>query len=54
MVAKRFCGTCSEYDGRRCKKNWNNLDDCYYVPERDDKEPDDCCEDYIWDGVDDE
>ena len=48
------CGTCAEYDGMRCMKELNNLDERYYVPERDDKKPDDCCEDYVRDGVDDE
>lgn len=46
------CEYCTEYDGNRCMKEWNNADDCYYVPERDDKEPDDCCDDYEWNGED--
>ena len=40
------CGNCSQYDGNRCMKEWNNGDKCYYVPERDDKEPEDVCEDW--------
>ena len=39
------CGNCSQYDGDRCMKEWNNLDECYYLPDRDDKEPEDVCED---------
>ena len=40
------CWNCIQYDGNRCMKEWNNLDPCYYVPGRDDKEPEDCCEDH--------
>jgi len=42
------CDNCREYDGDRCMKHWNNLDPAYYIPERDDKEPCDYCED--WEG----
>ena len=44
------CGYCAKYDGAHCTKEWNNLDPCYYIKWRDDKEPEDCCEDYEWDG----
>ena len=44
------CEFCWEYDGCRCHKEWNNNDDCYYDPDRDDKEPEDCCDDYEWNG----
>ena len=40
------CWNCTEYDGDRCHKDWNNNDDCYYVPDRDDKDPMDCCDCY--------
>lgn len=40
------CSTCSHYDGDRCMKLWNNADEDYYVPERDDRDPEDYCEDY--------
>ena len=40
------CGNCREYDGNRCMKEWNNLDECYYIPDRDDKEPEDVCKDW--------
>ena len=40
------CGNCFQYDGDRCMKEWNNLDECYYLPDRDDKEPEDVCEDW--------
>lgn len=42
----RCCDTCREYDGDRCTKFWNNLDPAYYIPDRDDKDPDDYCEDW--------
>ena len=40
------CWNCINYDGDRCHAQWNNNDDDYYLPDRDDKEPDDCCEDW--------
>jgi len=40
------CYNCFLYDGAHCMKEWNNLDPDYYVPERDDKYPEDCCEDW--------
>lgn len=43
-LPERGCWNCMEYDGNRCMKDWNNADDCYYIPERDDKEPHDYCE----------
>lgn len=44
------CKYCKEYDGDSCMKEWNNADPAYYVPERDDKQPDECCGDYVWNG----
>ena len=38
------CGNCIEYDGDRCTLYWNNLDESYYLPDRDDKDPYDCCD----------
>ena len=49
-VPEPRCEFCQEYDGDRCHREWNNNDDCYYIPERDDKEPDDVCEGYEWNG----
>lgn len=40
------CWNCMQYDGDRCMKLWNNADPDYYNPNTDDKEPDDCCEDW--------
>ena len=37
------CWNCFLYDGQHCMKHWNNLDPEHYVPERDDKNPDDGC-----------
>ena len=42
------CWNCFLYDSQHCMKEWNNLDPDYYVPDRDDKSPEDCCGD--WDG----
>ena len=41
------CWNCREYDGDRCMKYWNNLDPMYYRSERDDKKPDEICDDWI-------
>lgn len=43
----RGCWNCAEYDGDRCMKEWNNLDESYYIPDRDDKNPTDCCDDWM-------
>ena len=40
------CGNCRLYDGDHCMKEWNNFDRDYYLPERDDKQPDEWCKDY--------
>ena len=50
VVPAPCCRYCVSYDGERCMKEWNNLDPDCYVPERDDKDPDDLCEDYSWSG----
>ena len=39
-----FCWSYSS--AQRCHKYWNNNDECYYVPERDDKDAMDWCDDY--------
>ena len=44
------CGYCEHFDGDRCTKDWNNMDESYYVPDRDDKSEYDWCEDYGWNG----
>jgi hypothetical protein len=45
------CWNCQLYDGNHCTKEWNNLDPCYYIPSRDDKEPGDLCEDHEVDPI---
>jgi hypothetical protein len=40
------CWNCTNYDGNRCTKEWNNLDPSYYIDWRDDKKPDDYCDDW--------
>ena len=44
------CENCSHYDGDHCTREWNNLEPEYYLPGRDDREPDDSCEE--WEGED--
>ena len=44
------CRYCKHYKGDVCGKDWANGDDSYYLPERDDKEEDDCCDSFEWDG----
>lgn len=41
---KECCGMCALFDGDHCTKEWNNMDKDYYLPWRDDKEPEDWCE----------
>ena len=42
------CWNCLNYDPSRgaCTIRWNNLDNSYYDPDLDDREPTDCCEDH--------
>lgn len=50
VIPKPSCGSCYYYDCKgKCTLYWNNLDECYYNPCRDDREPDELCEEYIWD-----
>lgn len=44
------CRYCIYYDGDVCTREWNNGDEDYYVPERDDKLETDCCDHYEWNG----
>ena len=50
---KRCCDNCHHYDKKRyCTKDWNNMDPSYCVPERDEVEGTDCCDDWEWDWED--
>lgn len=42
------CKRCIYYDPRyeACNRDWNNLDESYYIPDRDDRNEDDSCDDY--------
>ena len=42
----KCCGNCLHYFDDVCTKDWNNMDESYYIPDRDDKEPDDTCDDW--------
>ena len=45
-VRQDGCWNCNEYNGDCCMKCWNNADPDYYIPDRDDKKPDDLCPDW--------
>lgn len=42
------CWNCLNYDYRyeACTLNWNNMDESYYNPDTDDRDPDDCCSEH--------
>ena len=48
VVPEPCCRYCTNYDGDRCMKDWNNAEEDYYIPDRDDKEPFELCECYQW------
>ena len=50
FVPEPCCKYCNSYNGDYCTKEWNNLDECYKVPERDEKDEYDVCDDYEWNG----
>ena len=45
------CWNCLHYDPSReaCTKEWNNADPDFYLPDRDDRKPDEWCEDWVID-----
>ena len=45
------CWNCMLYDPSKgaCTKEWNNGNERHYLPERDNKEPDDYCDDHDYD-----
>ena len=43
---KDGCWNCQMYNGDYCTKYWNNMDECYKDPDRDEKKPDEICEDW--------
>jgi len=40
------CWNCLHYNGDYCTILWNNLDECYLNTERDERDPDDHCDDW--------
>lgn len=42
----KVCNNCMHYDGDHCTKDWNNMEPDWYRPDRDDREPDDSCDDW--------
>ena len=45
-TTKYGCWCCREFDGDRCMKEWNNADPDYYIPWRDDRQPNEICDDF--------
>ena len=45
------CKHCIFFDFRyeACNREWNNLDESYYIPDRDDRDENDSCEHYEFD-----
>lgn len=41
------CWNCALYTGDACSKEWNNGDESEYIPDRDDREWDECCETWV-------
>ena len=42
-LPEKGCWNCMEYNGYACTIRWNNLDESYYDPDLDDREPTDSC-----------
>lgn len=45
-LPEKGCWNCWSYNGDFCTKEWNNMDECYKVAWRDEKKPEDCCDDW--------
>ena len=45
-LPEKGCWNCLNYNGDFCTKEWNNMDECYKVAWRDEKKPEDCCDDW--------
>ena len=43
-LPEKGCWNCMEYNGYACTIRWNNLDESYYDPDLDDREPTDSCD----------
>ena len=50
VYEKNCCGNCIHYDGRYCTAMWNNLDPDYCNPSTDEREPDEYCDMWEWEG----
>lgn len=44
----RCCWNCRYYNGNACTVEWNNAEEEYYNPDRDDRDLNDYCDD--WEG----
>ena len=50
FIPKPACKYCKLCIGDYCTKYWNNLDESYCIPDRDEVDEFDCCDDYEWNG----
>ena len=50
IVPAPACRYCSEYNGQYCMKEVNNWDETLIIPDRDERDPYDLCENYDWSG----
>ena len=53
-VRRDGCWNCMEFDGKYCTREWNNGDSSYKVADRDERHPDDKCDDgwQLWPDAD--
>ena len=42
----RCCDNCRYYNGDCCTREWNNAEEDYKVTERDERDPEDYCDEY--------
>lgn len=42
----KCCQNCRHYDGQYCTLNWNNCEEAYKIPCRDERYPEECCSEY--------
>ena len=50
FIPEPCCNYCTSFNGDYCTKYWNNMDESYKDPDRDERDPCDVCDDYEWNG----
>jgi len=45
-LPEKGCWNCLNFNGDFCTKDWNNMDECYKVAWRDERKPENYCEDW--------